>query len=233
MSSFFASEEFTTAMEILKNQFPLAIWETVYVTVLSTFFAAVIGLPLGILLVAGENGKILRVPKCILHFLNVLINLLRSVPFLILMIMVFPLTRLIVGTVVGTPATVVPLVIAAFPFIARLVESSMREINPNIIETAQSMGASPFQIIVKVMIPESVLSLISDATLAITTVLGYSAMSGIIGGGGLGKIAINYGYYRYKYLVMIFAVVFLIVLVQLFQSIGTRLATRCDKRIKA
>ena len=141
MSSFFASEEFTTAMDILKNQFPLAIWETVYVTVLSTFFAAVIGLPLGILLVAGENGKILRVPKCILHFLNVLINLLRSVPFLILMIMVFPLTRLIVGTVVGTPATVVPLVIAAFPFIARLVESSMREINPNIIETAQSMGA--------------------------------------------------------------------------------------------
>ena len=153
MSSFFASEEFTTAMDILKNQFPLAIWETVYVTVLSTFFAAVIGLPLGILLVAGENGKILRVPKGILHFLNVLINLLRSVPFLILMIMVFPLTRLIVGTVVGTPATVVPLVIAAFPFIARLVESSMREINPNIIETAQSMGASPFQIIVKVMIP--------------------------------------------------------------------------------
>ena len=233
MSSFFASEEFTTAMDILKNQFPLAIWETVYVTVLSTFFAAVIGLPLGILLVAGENGKILRVPKCILHFLNVLINLLRSVPFLILMIMVFPLTRLIVGTVVGTPATVVPLVIAAFPFIARLVESSMREINPNIIETAQSMGASPFQIIVKVMIPESVPSLISAATLAITTVLGYSAMSGIIGGGGLGKIAINYGYYRYKYLVMIFAVVFLIVLVQFFQSIGTRLATRCDKRIKA
>ena len=232
MSSFFASEEFTTAMDILKNQFPLAIWETVYVTVLSTFFAAVIGLPLG-MLVAGENGKILRVPKGILHFLNVLINLLRSVPFLILMIMVFPLTRLIVGTVVGTPATVVPLVIAAFPFIARLVESSMREINPNIIETAQSMGASPFQIIVKVMIPESVPSLISDATLAITTVLGYSAMSGIIGGGGLGKIAINYGYYRYKYLVMIFAVVFLIVLVQLFQSIGTRLATRCDKRIKA
>ena len=232
MSSFFASEEFTTAMDILKNQFPLAIWETVYVTVLSTVFAAFIGLPLGILLVAGENGKILRVPKGILHFLNVLINLLRSVPFLILMIMVFPLTRLIVGTVVGTPATVVPLVIAAFPFIARLVESSMREINPNIIETAQSMGASPFQIIVKVMIPESVPSLISDATLAITTVLGYSAMSGIIGG-GLGKIAINYGYYRYKYLVMIFAVVFLIVLVQLFQSIGTRLATRCDKRIKA
>lgn len=232
LNEFFQSDEFITAMDILKNQFPMAIWETVYVTLLSTLFATIIGLPLGVLLVAGEDGKILRVPKGVLHVLNIIINLLRSVPFLILMIMVFPLTRLIVGTVVGTPATVVPLVIAAFPFIARLVESSMREINPNIIETAQSMGASPFQIIVKVMIPESIPSLISDATLAVTTVLGYSAMSGIIGGGGLGKIAINYGYYRYKYLVMIFAVVCLIVLVQVFQSVGTHLATRSDKRLR-
>ena len=211
-------------------EFP--IWETVYVTVLSTFFAIIIGLPLGVLLVAGENNKIIRVPKGLLHALNVIINLLRSVPFLILMIMVFPLTRLIVGTVVGTPASVVPLVIAAFPFIARLVEGSLREINPNIIEAAQSMGASPFQIIVKVMIPESVPSLISNATIAITTVLGYSAMSGIIGGGGLGKIAINYGYYRYKYLIMIFAVIFLIILVQVFQSVGTRLAVKSDKRLR-
>ena len=181
---------------------------------------------------AGENGRILKVPAAVLHVINVIINLLRSVPFLILMIMVFPLTRLIVGTVVGTPATVVPLVIAAFPFVARLAEGSLREINPNIIETAQSMGASPFQIIVKVMIPESVPSLISNATIAVTTVLGYSAMSGIIGGGGLGKIAINYGYYRYQYLVMLFAVIFLIILVQIFQSLGTFLATKCDKRLK-
>ena len=115
---------------------------------------------------------------------------------------------------------------------ARLAEGSLREINPNIIETAQSMGASPFQIIVKVMIPESVPSLISNATIAVTTVLGYSAMSGIIGGGGLGKIAINYGYYRYQYLVMLFAVIFLIILVQIFQSLGTFLATKCDKRLK-
>ncbi|HAL19432.1 MAG TPA: methionine ABC transporter permease [Ruminococcaceae bacterium] len=219
-------------MDILKTEFPLAIWETLYVTVLSTFFAIVIGLPLGVLLVAGENGRILKVPAAVLHVINVIINLLRSVPFLILMIMVFPLTRLIVGTVVGTPATVVPLVIAAFPFVARLAEGSLREINPNIIETAQSMGASPFQIIVKVMIPESVPSLISNATIAVTTVLGYSAMSGIIGGGGLGKIAINYGYYRYQYLVMLFAVIFLIILVQIFQSLGTFLATKCDKRLK-
>ena len=141
LNSFLASETVQNALEILKTQFPLAIWETVYVTILSTFFAILIGLPLGVLLVAGEDGKILRVPRWLLHVLNVIINLLRSVPFLILMIMVFPLTRLIIGTVVGTPATIVPLVIAAFPFIARLVEGSLREINPNIIETAQSMGA--------------------------------------------------------------------------------------------
>ena len=232
LNSFLASETVQNALEILKTQFPLAIWETVYVTILSTFFAILIGLPLGVLLVAGEDGKILRVPRWLLHVLNVIINLLRSVPFLILMIMVFPLTRLIVGTVVGTPATIVPLVIAACPFIARLVEGSLREINPNIIETAQSMGASPLQIIVKVMLPEAVPSLISNATIAITTVLGYSAMSGAIGGGGLGKIAINYGYNRYQYLVMAFAVVFLILLVQIFQSLGTKLAVKCDKRLK-
>ena len=199
---------------------------------LATFFAIVLGLPLGVLLVAGEDGKILRVPRGVLHVLNVIINLLRSVPFLILMIMVFPLTRLIVGTVVGTPASIVPLVIAAFPFIARLVESSLREVNPNIIETAQSMGASPMQIIVKVMLPESVPSLVSNATIAITTVLGYTAMSGMIGGGGLGKIAINYGYHRYQYVVMLFAVVFLILLVQLFQSLGSKLTVKCDKRLR-
>ena len=232
MGGYFQSEAFLKAMDILKTEFPLAIWETVYVTVLSTFFAIIIGLPLGVLLVAGEDGKIIKIPKTVLHVLNVIINLLRSVPFLILMIMVFPLTRLIVGTVVGTPATIVPLVIAAFPFVARLIEGSLREINPNIIETAQSMGASPFQIIVKVMLPESVPSLISNATIAITTILGYSAMSGIIGGGGLGKIAINYGYYRYQYLVMFFAVVFLILLVQIFQSIGTYLSVKCDKRLR-
>ena len=148
------------------------------------------------------------------------------------MVLVFPLTRLIVGTVVGTVASIVPLVIAGFPFVSRLVESSIREVNPNIIEMAQSMGASPFQIIVKVMIPESFPSLLSNITIAITTILGYSAMSGIIGGGGLGKIAMNYGYYRYKYLIMIAAVILLIILVQVFQSIGTRAAVRSDKRLK-
>lgn len=228
----FTSEAFSEAVDILINDMPFALWETTYVTVLATLFAVIIGLPLGVLLVVGEKGGILPLPKWLMSTLNVIINLLRSIPFLILMIMAFPLARLIVGTTVGTTASIVPLVIAAFPFVARLVESSLRELNPNIVEMAQSMGASPFQIIVKVMIPESVPSLISNFTIAITTVLGYTAMSGIIGGGGLGKIAINYGYYRYKYLVMLFAVIILIILVQIFQSIGTRAATRCDKRIK-
>lgn len=224
------SETLMEAWEIIRTQFPLAIWETVYVTLLSTAFSIVLGLPLGVLLVVGEKDGILPLPGWLMKVINAVVNLLRSVPFLILMILVFPLTRLIVGTVVGTVASIVPLVIAAFPFVARLAESSLREVNPKIIEMAQSMGASPLQIIVKVMIPESVPSLISNATIAITTILGYSAMSGIIGGGGLGKIAINYGYYRYKYLIMLAAVILLILLVQVFQSVGTKLATKTDKR---
>ena len=209
-----------------------AIWETFYVTVLSTAFALVLGLPLGVLLVAGDKDGVLPLPGWLMHTLNIIINILRSVPFLILMICVFPLTRAIVGTTVGTTATIVPLVVAAFPFVARLVESSLREVDPNIIEAAQSMGATPMQIICKVMIPESVPSLIQNVTISLTTILGYSAMSGIIGGGGLGKVAIDYGYYRYKYLVMFAAVILLILLVQLFQTVGTKLAVKCDKRLK-
>lgn len=232
MSDYFSSPEFQEAWEIFKTQFPLAIWETVYVTVVSTFFAIVIGLPLGVLLVTGEKGGIRPIPKPLHKLLNWVINILRSVPFLILMILVIPLTRAITGTSIGTTACIVPLTVAAFPFAARLAESSLREVSPNTIEMAQSMGASPFKIITKVLIPESIPSLISNATIAITTVLGYSAMSGIIGGGGLGKIAINYGYYRYKYIVMIFAVVLLIIIVQLFQTVGTLLAKKTDRRLK-
>lgn len=232
MGNLFASESVQEALYVLQNEIPFSIWETFYVTVVSTFLAVVIGLPLGVLLVAGDKNGVLPLPRWLMSILNVIINLLRSIPFLILMIMVFPLSRLIVGTTVGTVATIVPLVVAAFPFVARLVESSLRELSPNIIEAAQSMGATPIQIIVKVMIPESVPSLISNLTIAITTILGYSAMSGIIGGGGLGKIAINYGYYRYKYLIMVFAVILLIVLVQIFQSVGTKLTTKLDRRLK-
>ncbi len=231
-NNLFSPEVLAETAEILKSEFLLATWETFYVTVISTLFAVIIGMPLGVLLVAGEKNGVLPLPKAVMKTLGIIINLLRSVPFLILMIMVIPLTRVIVGTSVGTVASIVPLVIASFPFVARLAESSLREVNPNIIEAAQSMGATPLQIIVKVMIPESVPSLISNVTIAITTILGYSAMSGIIGGGGLGKIAINYGYYRYKYLVMLAAVVLLIVLVEIFQGVGTYLATKSDKRLK-
>lgn len=218
--------------QVLITQFPLALWETLYATFLATLFAVIIGLPLGVLLVVGEENGIMPLPSWFMKALNVIINLLRSIPFLIVVIIVFPLTRLILGTTVGTAASIVPLVVAAFPFVARLVESSLREVNPNIIEMAKSMGASPLQIIVKVLLKESVPSLINNITIAITTILGYTAMSGIVGGGGLGKIAINYGYYRYNYPVMILAVIVLIVLVQVIQRVGTKISIKSDKRIK-
>lgn len=230
--SIFSAEAWQFALEIVKSEFLMGIWETFYVTVVATAIAILIGLPLGVLLVVGDKGGIMPLPKAVMSTLNIIINLLRSVPFLILMIMAFPLARLIVGTTIGTVASIVPLVIAAFPFVARLVEGSLREVNPNIIEAAQSMGASPFDIIRKVMLPESVPSLISNFTIAITTILGYSAMSGIIGGGGLGKIAINYGYYRYKYVVMLLAVILLVIMVQIFQTVGTKLSIKLDKRLK-
>lgn len=232
MNNMFSPEKLQTAVDILKHDIPGAVLETLYVTLIATIFAFVIGLPLGVLLVVGDKGGILPLPKWLMKVLNVIVNLLRSVPFIILIVVVFPLTRLIVGTTIGSVASIVPLVIAAFPFVARLVESSLREVNPNIIEAAQSMGATPFQIITKVMIPESVPSLVSNATIAVTTILGYTAMSGAIGGGGLGNIAIMYGYQRYNYMIILIAVVLLIILVQIFQSVGTALSVKTDKRLK-
>ncbi|MBQ1949342.1 MAG: ABC transporter permease [Treponema sp.] len=231
-ANIFDTEKALEAIEIIRSQFLISTWETVYVTLLATFFASITGLPLGVILVTGEERGIKPLPKAFMKGLNLVINILRSVPFLILMILVFPLTRLICRTVVGTFPTVVPLVIAAFPFVARLVEASIREVNPNTIEMAQSLGASPLQIVVKVLVPESVPSLLSNLTIATTTILGYTAMSGIIGGGGLGKIAINYGYYRYKTLVMIAAVVLLVVLVQVLQGLGTHFAVKLNRKLK-
>lgn len=232
MNNMFSPEKLQTAVDILKHDIPGAVLETLYVTLIATLFAFVIGLPLGVLLVVGDKNGILPLPGWLMKVLNVIVNLLRSVPFIILIVVVFPLTRLIVGTTIGSVASIVPLVIAAFPFVARLVESSLREVNPNIIEAAQSMGATPFQIITKVMIPESIPSLISNATIAVTTILGYTAMSGAIGGGGLGNTAIMYGYQRYNYMVILIAVVLLIILVQVFQSVGTALSVKTDKRLK-
>ena len=224
MAEFFASKDWQTFLDVLPS-IPAETWDTFYSTVVATLFALVIGLPLGVLLVTGE-------PRWAMRLLNGVINLLRSVPFLILMIIVIPLSRLIVGTSIGTVASIVPLVIASFPFVSRLVETSIREVDSGVVEAAQSMGATPLQIITKVLIPESMPSLIANATIAATTILGYGAMAGVIGGGGLGKVAINYGYYRYNLVLEIFATALLVVLVQVLQSIGTRLATRCDKRVQ-
>ncbi len=228
----FTPEKLSEAWDLILHSFPGALWETVYATLLSTLFAILIGLPLGMILVAGEKNGVRPLPGPLMKVLNVFINLLRSVPFIILMVMVIPLTRAIVGTSAGTAASVVPLTVAAFPFVARLVESSLREVNPNIIETAQSMGATPMQILLRVMLPESVPSLITNFTLAITTILGYTAMSGAVGGGGLGMIAISYGYQRYRYAVLYAAVIVLVIVVQVIQSFGTWLAAKCDKRLK-
>ena len=225
-------EPVSETWRIVSGEFPFALWETLYATLLATAMAVVLGLPLGVLLVAGEKDGVLPLPKWLMQTLNVVINILRSVPFIILMILVIPLTRFLVGKAYGTMASVVPLVIAAFPFIARLVESSLREVDPDLIEMAQSLGATPFQIITKVMLKESVPSLLTNLTIAVTTILGYTAMSGAVGGGGLGKLAITYGYNRYMYGVMAAAVILLVVLVQIFQAVGTKIAAKTDHRLK-
>ena len=219
-------------MGILQNDLLEALWQTLYMTFLPTVFAFVIGLPLGVILVVGEEKGIRPLPKLLLQVLNFVINILRSVPFLILLIVVLPLSRLIVGTTVGTPAIITPLTIAAFPFVARLVETSIREVDKGVVEAAQAMGASPFQIVCKVLIPEAKPALLANFVTALITIFGYGAMSGILGGGGIGAIAINYGYYRREHLVMFFAVILLIVLVQVFQSVGDVIARKSDKRIR-
>ena len=219
-------------LEIIASEYGFAVWETLYSLALEVIFAYVIGLPAGVLLVTGEKEGIHPLPGWLMKLLNVVINLLRSVPFLILMIIVLPLSKVLVGTKVGTVATIPPMVIAAFPLVARMVETSLREVNHGVIEAAQSMGASTWQIVTKVMLPEATPSLISGGTITLGTILGYGAMAGIIGGGGLGKMAINYGYYNFKFIVMWAAVIGLILLVQIFQSAGTRIAVSCDKRLK-
>ena len=220
------------AWEVFTQEFPLAIWETLYSTFLSTFLAILIGLPLGVLLVVGEKDNILPLPKWLMITLNWIVNIFRSIPFLILMIMVLPLSMIIFGTQVGTIATIIPLVVATFPFIARLIENSIREVNPNIIEASLSLGASPFQIITHVLIPEAMPSIVSNITIALTTVLGYTAMSGTIGGGGLGRIAISYGYNRYQTAILFLAVVVIVILVIMIQTCGTFIANKMDHRLK-
>ncbi len=202
---------------------------TLYMTLTSTIMAYVIGLPLGIaLVVTAKDG--LRPNAIIYKILDVLVNVVRSVPFLILLILIIPLTRLIAGKSYGATATIVPLTFAAAPFIARLVESSLLEVDKGVIEAAQSMGAGTGTIICKVLLAEARTSLIVGATIALGTILGYSAMAGVVGGGGLGDIAIRYGYYRYESDIMWVTVILLVLLVQILQVIGTKLSKKLDKR---
>lgn len=203
--------------------------DTLYMTLVSSALAYLLGLPLGVILaVTDKNG--LKPRTWLNSILGVIINLLRSVPFLILCVAVIPVTRFITGTSLGPTATIVPLVIGAAPFIARMVESSLKEVDKGVIEAAQSMGASPFEVIWKVLLPEARPSLILGAAISVTTILGYSAMTGFIGGGGLGDIAIRYGYYRYQTDIMLVTVAFLVIIVQVLQEIGLRLARLSDKR---
>lgn len=207
------------------------IFVTLYMTLATTFMGYVLGLPMGIALVI-TAPKGLRPNKIIYKVLDVVVNVVRSFPFLILLIVIQPLTRIIVGKSYGPTATIVPLTLSAAPFIARMVESSLLEVDHGVIEAAQSMGANLWTIIWKVMIGEAKTSLIVNVTIALGTILGYSAMAGIVGGGGLGDIAIRYGYYRYDSSIMWVTVVLLIVLVQLLQYIGMTISKKLDKRTR-
>lgn len=209
----------------------IGIGETLYMVLVSTIVSYIIGLPIGILLCVTDKEGICPC-KAVNSIVGFIVNILRSVPFIILLVAIMPFTELIVGTKIGSTATIVPLVVSAFPFVARMVESSVKEVDAGKIEAAESMGTPTFKIITKVLIPESKPSLLIGSAIAITTILGYSAMAGFVGGGGLGAIAINYGYYRYNTGVMLVTVIFLVIIVQLFQEIGLRATRVTDKRIK-
>lgn len=209
----------------------IGLLETLYMTVVSTAMAYLFGLPIGMILVVTDKDGI-RPNATVNRIVGSIVNLLRSVPFIILLVTVMPITRFITGTTLGSTATIVPLVIAAAPFVARMVESSAKEVDRGVIEASLSMGASTMEVILKVILPEAKPSLIIGAAIATTTILGYSAMSGVVGGGGLGDIAIRYGYHRAQTEIMLVMVVILVLLVQIFQEIGNIIARKCDKRIR-
>lgn len=206
-------------------------WETLYMTLVSTAIAYVIGVPVGVILyVTGEGG--IRQNRAVNFVVGIIVNILRSVPFLILLVAILPFTRAVVGTTIGSTATIVPLMVAAAPYVARMVESSLKEVDAGVIEAARAMGSSTFQMIWKVFLPEARPSLLVGATISLATILGYSAMAGFVGGGGLGAIAINYGYYRYQSDVMLITVALLVVIVQIFQEGGLKLVNKVDKRLR-
>ena len=207
------------------------ILETLYMVLVSSALSYVIGIPLGVLVFVTDRNGICQ-NRVVNFVVGGIINLVRSIPFLILLVAILPFTRLVVGTTIGSTATIVPLVVAAAPYVARMVESSLKEVDGGVIEAAQAMGSSEFQIIYKVILPEAKPSLVVGATISLATILGYSAMVGFVGGGGLGAIATNYGYYRYDSQTMLITVALLVVIVQIFQESGLRLVNRIDKRIK-
>ena len=205
------------------------ILETLYMNVVSTLFGYVFGLPMGVLLCISDKDG-LKPHPVLYKILDFIANIVRSVPFLILLILLIPFTRFLLGKSYGSTATIVPLTVAAIPFIARMVESSLKEVDNGVVEAARAMGAGTMRIILRVLLVEARTSLITGATIAIGTILGYSAMAGAVGGGGLGDIAVRYGYYRYQTDIMIVTVILLIVIVQIFQSVGMLIANRLDRR---
>ena len=207
------------------------VWETLYMTVVSTLISYLIGIPLGVVLyITGDGG--IRRNRAVNLVVGIIVNVLRSVPFLILLVAILPFTRMVVGTTIGSTATIVPLVVAAAPYVARMVESSLKEIDGGVVEAARAMGSSAWQMIWKVFLPEAKPSLLVGATISLATILGYSAMAGFVGGGGLGAIAIYYGYYRYQSDVMLITVALLVVIVQIFQEGGLKLVSKVDKRLR-
>lgn len=217
--------------ELMIDLLKRGVLESLYMTGVSTVISYILGIPLGIIVFITDGKGICR-NRPVNFIFGLVINIIRSIPFLILLVAMLPFTRAIVGTTIGANATIVPLVAAATPFVARLVESSLKEVDTGVIEAARAMGASPIKIIWKVLLPEAKPSLMVGLTIAFATILGYSAMAGFVGGGGLGAIAINYGYYRYQNDMILITVVLLVIIVQLFQEIGTRTVNRLDKRLK-
>lgn len=206
-----------------------SLWETTYMVAVSGFISALLGIPLGIILVTTNKGHILE-NASVNRVLGAIVNATRSTPFIILMVAIIPVTRLLVGTSIGTNAAIVPLSIAAIPFVARIVESALKEVDYGVIEAAQAMGASPREIITKVLIPEALPAIVLGLTLTIISLIGYSAMAGAIGGGGLGDLAIRYGYQRFRADIMLITVVILIAQVQIVQSTGDYLSNRLNKK---
>lgn len=206
--------------------------DSIYMIVTSTIFSYLLGLPIAVLLVVSRNGGLYPMPG-VYRLTDILVNILRSIPFLILLILIFPVTKLIVGRTYGATATIVPLVVAGAPYVARMIESSLLEVDHGVIEAAQSMGASTWTIIFKVLLPESKPALLVGSTIATGTILGYSAMAGAVGGGGLGDISLRYGLNRYRFDVLVVTVVMLIVLVQIIQLIGMKIAHAADKRARS